>query len=266
MTMGFYYISLFSIFPLGIAYGALALLFWGIERLTRSMPGRKAFLVAVGAVFVVLPVAEELWIAWNFGQACKEAGTFIYKKVQVDGFYDSTMRSAYENTKQGRYKFVEEATADHMGIERVERADDEAKTQALTWYAKNNPGKERPKDTSIFYSVNEKEQIAVLPNGIDAWRVTKLDHPTARYHFRYTDPMNGTPWAHKIIRSGSTVIDSDSNQEIARYTSFGRRPPWFFIGLDNPAFACDAPGRWPLTRKSMLVYREALIPADANKE
>jgi len=105
--MGFYYLSIFSIFPLGIAYGLLLLIFWGIARLTRGMPGRKALLSIVGVVFLVLPVAEELWIAWNFGQACKEAGTFIYKKVQVEGFYDNTHGWRADKLRASGYRFVE---------------------------------------------------------------------------------------------------------------------------------------------------------------
>lgn len=257
--MGFYYISIFSIFLLAIVYGVLSLIFWGIARITRGMPGRKALLAVVGAVFLVLPVAEELWIAWNFGQACREAGTFIYKKVRVEGFYDSTMRSAYENTKPGRYRFVEHATEDRKGIERVERADDESRSKALSWYAERNPGKGLPASQSVIYPLNDKERIVVFPNGIDAWKITRLDRPTARYHYKFED--RGTEVSHKVVKSGAVVIDSENNQPIARYASYGRRPSWFFIGLDVPAFACDAPGRWPLTKNSLLVYRDVLIPA-----
>lgn len=257
--MGFYYISIFSIFPLGIAYGLLSLVFWAIARLTRAMPGRKVLLGVVGAAFLVLPVAEELWIAWNFGQACKGAGTVIQKKVQVEGFYDSTMRSAYENTKPGSYIFVEQATEDRKGIERVERADDRSRAKALAWYAERNPGKGLQKEQSVIYSLNDKERIVVFSNGVDAWRVTRLDRPTARYHFNRTD--SGTRVAHKIVKSQTIVVDSENDEQIARYTRYGRGPSWFFIGLDVPGFACDAPGRWPLTPGDLLIFEEVLIPA-----
>lgn len=46
--MGFYYFSFFSIVPLGIAYGVLALVFWAIVRSTRGMHGRAAVLGVAG--------------------------------------------------------------------------------------------------------------------------------------------------------------------------------------------------------------------------
>jgi hypothetical protein len=180
-------------------------------------------------VFLLLPIAEELWIAWRFAQACENAGTFIYKKVQVEGFYDETRpadpRPPTEQAKR---------SMDASGYRFHERPR----------YGRRSGSSE----------VVRFEKVG------DDWRVTLLDRPTARYHFRYSDAMSGTPWGHKIIRSGSVVIDSESNYEIARYASFGRRPPWFFVWLDTPAFACDAPGRWPLTKGSRLIYPEVLIP------
>lgn len=257
--MGFYYISIFSIVPLGIAYALLLLVLWGIARLTRGMPGRRTLLAVVGVVFLVLPVAEELWIAWNFGQACKEAGTFIYKKVKVEGFYDDTTGWGPRQLAASKYQFVESRDVLYKKLSRVERADDVSRDRALAWYAEKNPGKERSKDLFVIHPVNDSEQVAVSPNGVDAWRITKLDRPTARFHYKFED--RGMEAAHKVIKSGAVVIDSESNHPIARYTSYGRGPSWFYVGLDVPAFACDAPGRWPLTKNSLLVYREVLIPA-----
>jgi hypothetical protein len=255
VAVGFYYFSILSIFPLGIAYGLLLLLFWGIARVTRGMRGRRALLGAVGTVFLALPVAEEFWIAWHFGQACKEAGTFIYKKVKVEGFYDSTMRSAYENTKPGRYRFVEHATADRKGIERVERADDEARDKALAWYAERNAGKNPPKGQSIFYPVSEREQIVVFPNGVDAWRVTRLDHPTARYHYKTL--YSHARVAYKVVKHEDLVVDSHTDDVLGRELVFGRYAPWFFVGLDRPVKLCR--GRRDV-RGSL--YGNVLFPVD----
>ena len=124
--MGFYYISVISIALLGIVYGVLLLIFLGVARLTRGMPGRKAVLGVVGAVFLVLPVAEELWIAWNFGQACKEAGTFIYKKAKVEGFYDDTTHW-WRQLAGSKYQFVESRDNLYGTLWRVERVGDEIK-------------------------------------------------------------------------------------------------------------------------------------------
>lgn len=223
--MGFYYISIFSIVPLGIAYGLLALIYWGVVRASRGTPARKTILSVVGAVFLVLPVGEELWIAWNFGQACKEAGTFIHRKVEVEGFYDDTRSThagpptpqAVESFENSGYRFLEMKGRDDSFV-RIEKID-------------------------------------------GVWKPTVLDRPTARYHYKHADPMNGTRVSHNVGRSGTVIVDSTTNEEIARYTSFGREPPWFYIGLGIAPFACDAPGRWPNTKGNALVYRETLIPA-----
>jgi hypothetical protein len=257
--MGFYYISIFSIVLLGIVYGVLLLVFWGIARLTREMPGRKVLLAFVGVVFLMLPVAEELWIAWNFGQACKEAGTFIYKKVRVEGFYDSTMRSGYENTKEGRYRFVEHATEDRKRIERVERAPESVKNEALAWYARTNPGKDRPKNRSISYPVTDRETIAVSPNGIEAWRITVVDRPTARYH--YKRPYSNASVAHKVVKHERVVIDTQVNEVLARELSYGRDAPWFYIGLDRPVKICRGKRE---VRGSL--YTNVLFPAETSEK
>lgn len=222
--MGFYYFSDFSLLPLGVAYGLLALIYWTIVVGTRGNSKRRLILGVLGVVFLLLPVSEEFWIAWNFGQACKQAGTFVEKKVVVDGFFDET-RSTHAGapTRQAEISF------DKSGYQFLEM--------------KGSNGR-----------------VVHLEKSGGRWSATVLDHPKARYHFQYSDPMSGTPWAHKIVRSGSVVIDSESKKEIARYTSFGRAPAWFYIGLGTPGFACDAPGRWPFTKGSRLIYPEVLIP------
>jgi hypothetical protein len=119
--MGFYYFSIFSIVPLSIAYGALALLYWALVRGTRGMRARWALLGVAAPVFLALPIAEEWWIAWNFGQACKEAGTFIHKKVQVDGFYDDTTHWWRQLAESSSYRFVESRDNSNGNLWRVER-------------------------------------------------------------------------------------------------------------------------------------------------
>ena len=242
--MRFYYISIFSILLLGLIYliGTGLLTWFGLWLRKRW---KRAWMLMV-PLFLLLyagPVAEEFWIAWNFGQLCKkDAGIFIYKTVEVEGFYDSTMRSAFENTKPGRYRFAEHATEDHKGVERVERVDDSVRDQALAWYARTNPGKDKPKDRSIFYPLNDKETIAVLPNGVDAWRITRLDHPTARY--RFTKPHSHTIVAHRIKMFEYLVEDVTAREVLGREKTYAREAPWFFIGLDRPTRFCDLSGSY----------------------
>ncbi len=221
--MGLYYISLFSIVPLGIAYVLLALVYWAIAIAAEKVWMRGSALVVVGAIFLVLPISEEIWIAWNFGQACKEAGTSIHKKVHVDGFYDDTRST-------------------HTGVP--------------TWQAIES----FEKSGYQFFEMRGGEKFVRIERISGQWKSISLDRPTARYHYRMTDPMNGTPWAYKIVRTGAVVIDTENNLEIARYTSFGRSPPWFYFGLGTPSFACDAPERWPRTSSSHLIYSQVLLP------
>lgn len=225
--MGFYYTSVFSAVPLGIAYGALALIFWAISRATRGIGGRKVFLPLIAVAFLVLPVSEELWIAWNFGQACKESGTFIHKTVQTEGFYDATRES-------------------HSGP-RNERAAEELDRGGFRFY-----------EFVLRDRKDGSNQVVHLGKVNGQWTATVLDRPTARYHFRRTD--SGAPWGHKIVKTQTVVLDAENNEQVARYTRFGRRPAWFFIGLDAPDFGCDSPGRWPLTPGDLLVFEKVLLP------
>lgn len=259
--MGFYYISIFSIVPLGIAYGLLALVYWGVMRGTRAMPGRMAILSLVGVIFLILPIGEELWIAWNFGQACKEAGTFIHKKVQVEGFYDATMRSAYENTKPGQFRFVEQATADGEAFERVERVDDESRSKAIAWYAERNPGKSLPK--TIVNPLNDTVQIVVSVSDGETWHVTKLDRPTARYWYARD---SGKKIAHKVGRQQSTVVDKPANEAIALYTEIYREAPWYFIGLGSTNKVCATRESERIYKNGFLIYRDVLLPIGSTSE
>ena len=197
--MGFYYISIFSIMLLLVIYAVLFLLYLGVARLTRGMPGRKALLLVVGVAFLLLPIGEELWIAWNFGQACKQAGTFVYKKVEADGFYDDTRTThAGKPTNQAAasfnklgYRFLE-MKGPNGGVVHLEKADGQ-------------------------------------------WRATIISHPTARYHYRTRDHI---PVSLKVVKHESVVTDTQEQQVIGREIIVGRYPPWFFIGLDVPQLQC----------------------------
>jgi hypothetical protein len=58
-------------------------------------------------IILVLPISDELWIAYHFKEVCKDAGVHVSRKIEVKGFYDETMRSGYEILKQNEYKFME---------------------------------------------------------------------------------------------------------------------------------------------------------------
>ena len=161
--MGFYYISILSIALLGVVYGLLLLLFWGIARLTRGLRGRKALLAIIAVVFLVLPVSDELWIAWNFGQACKEAGTFIYKKVEVEGFYDDTHGWRPDKLRASGFRFVEgrDTTSGRDSFWRHEYVGDQIRSFKINHptarYQYRNPHSHTP----VAYQVVKHERIVV---------------------------------------------------------------------------------------------------------
>lgn len=256
--MRFYYFSLVS-WTVYLVYGVIAiallsLLWTKVLELKLRNPGY--WILAAAAL--IAPWGEELWISYKFDQLCrKDAGIVISKEVEVDGFYDATMRSAYELTKKAGYRFVEHPTEDRTGTERVELATSREREKALTWYTARNPGSDRPKDRSVLYPVNDKETIAVIPNG-EAWKVTRLDKPAARYQYRRGD--NHTPVAHEIKRYENTVIDVQTGDVLGRYTNYRRGPYWFFISLGAPTIPCAETEA--ATRKyGTLIYREVLKPA-----
>ncbi len=135
--MRFYYISIFSVMLLGLFYligtGLLAALWLWLRK-----RWKKAW-IAMVPLFLLLyaaPVAEEFWIAWNFGQLCKkDAGIFIYKTVEADGFYDDTRPAhagpptplAVKSMNESGYRFHERPLRDNKGgptkVVRIEKVD-----------------------------------------------------------------------------------------------------------------------------------------------
>jgi len=122
--MGFYYLSIPSLILIAVIYAVAiaAFRFVWIRLLHRKFTGPIVWVVV--AAIVIAPWVEELWIAWNFGQACREAGTFIYKKVQVEGFYDDTTHW-WRQLQESRYQFVESRDNLYGTLWRVERVGDE---------------------------------------------------------------------------------------------------------------------------------------------
>ena len=200
--MRFYYISVFSVVLLGLIYvvgtAVLAWLWYSLRKWKRAW----MLMVPLFALLYISPVAEELWIAWNFEQLCKkDAGIFVYKTVEVEGFYDAT-RSTHDGPptdqsivefEQSGYRFYERRFGDTGKVVHIEKT-----------------------------------------NGV--WVPTVLDHPSARYHYKW--PHMNTPWMHKVTKIERVVIDSETGEILGRYLDYTREAPWFFIGLDRPLMFC----------------------------
>lgn len=200
---------------------------WGLGKAWKPL-----WLLAIPALayLAVAPMWEEFGIAYNFGQLCKkDAGIFVYKTVEVDGFYDATRPTTAEpwSKKSGEeldargYKFYEMPVPDFKG----------------------GPAK-----------------IAHLEKENSTWTTTLLDQPTARYH--YVWPNRNRQVGHKIWRSSEAIVDTQTNEELAGAVRYGRQAPWFFVGLDRPGMGCPRPGEDPLKRSGLL-YTHVLLPKDA---
>lgn len=237
--MGFYYFSILSLPLLGVAYGLLLFLFWGIARLTSGMPGRTALLGVVGVVFLVLPVAEELWIAWNFGQLCRrDAGLFVNKTVKVEGFYSDPATGSLELVKSGGYRFIESRS--NAGVHRITYGDADFFRRAVEQYKRANPSKDVEKQDYLRVKLDEDTDVLVYPKKGDSWRIIKLDRPTARYHYRKL--YSHKPVAYKIRAFEWVVEDTESKSIVAREKAYARRASWFYIGLERPTMFCPVFG------------------------
>ncbi|MBX9904849.1 MAG: hypothetical protein K2Y31_10875 [Burkholderiales bacterium] len=262
--MRFYYPSVFSLMLLGVFY-ALAMIglwLWWTKGLKRKFSGPTAW--SVVALVLVAPWLEEFWIAWNFGQLCrKDAGIFVNKTVEVEGFYNST-GAPLDLVRPGGYRFIESYSPEqrrkgsNQGAIRLEFGDAEFTRQAIEKYEKERrPLKAAEKDV-LRVDLDERTEALVYPKKGEGWRITKLDKPTARYH--YTRNIYGEQIAHKITMQESRVTDNATGEVVGRYIEYGRGPYWFYIGLGVPPYSCDGPDGGPNSRHNSLIYRDVLKP------
>jgi hypothetical protein len=120
--MRFYYMSLFSLVLVGLIYvfGTIFLVWLG-KILKNRWDGAWKLMVPLFPLLYIGPIAEELWIAWNFGRLCKkDAGLFIYRTAEVQGFYDDTTHW-WRQLAESDYQFVESRDNTFGGLYRVER-------------------------------------------------------------------------------------------------------------------------------------------------
>ena len=233
--MSFYYISVFSLMLLSVIYViGTGLLIWIGYRL-RGKKFRWALVAPLALLIYVGPIAEELWIAWNFGQLCrKDAGIFVNKVVEVEGYYDATagLRQIYkplpavtsENFERRGFKYYEMSLANTKG---------------------------GPSKVAHFEKVNGE------------WTGTTLDKPAARYHY---GKDSGVRVTHKIYRQTSRVTDKSLEEIIGHYVRYSREVPWFFLSLGDPGFGCDGADGGPYTKHSFLIYQNVLVPPKTNVE
>ena len=253
--MGFYYFSLFS-WMLFAIYFAVAATF--IIKVCEANKLSKYWKAGLLSVAFIAPWAEELRIAYNFGQLCrKDAGKFIYKTVEVDGYYDDNAASL-ALVRSGRYRFIESPGNNRIGYIRLTLGDPEFARAAMDKYNQQNPRMDASKQDYIRANLDETTSALVYPRQGVSWRITKIEKPTARYH--YSKDLYGVQVGHKVYRQEYRVADSVANEILGRFVVYSRRAYWFYIGLDSPSLACDGPNSRAGRLHRLLIEEEVLKP------
>ena len=256
--MRFFYASFLSQ-ALWVVYCLIAIpLAWLIWR---GISGKLTILgaCATGVITAALPWSEEWWIAYQFDTLCRrDAGIAIAKTVNVPGFFDGVNGWGVRQLSESEYQFIEWYDILSHRLMRVERGVDAVlRDTALERYYEKHPRDER-RSKYVSNSISEKEQIIVSPNEVDAWRVTVIDKPTARYHYKRID--YGKTVAHKIARSEDLILDTQTNEVLARRVDYGRGPYWFFVSLDNATMSCKETLMADQKYRSPLISRVVLLP------
>lgn len=180
--MRFFYVSLFSLILLGLIYvfGTMFLVWLG-KTLRRRWDGAWKLMVPLFLLLYIGPIAEELWISWNFGQLCKkDAGIFVYETVEVDGFYDDTSHW-WRQLAESDYQFVESRDNTFGGLYRVERDGENLKHSEI----------ERP--TARYHY---KELASHLPatHQVKKFERVVVDQENGEVLGRYLNYYRGAPW------------------------------------------------------------------------
>jgi hypothetical protein len=251
--MRFYYISIISIAMLAAIYlvgtAILGFIWWEIREHWKRV---WLLMVPLYVLLLVSPIAEELWIAWNFGQLCKkDAGIVVYKTVEVEGFYDAT-GSALGVLRDDKYQWMEGPARDGRGASRLTRGDTEFTQQAIQRYEQENPLSSAADQGWIRVQMDKTTEALVFPKKKESWRIIKLDHPTARYHYR--NVASHLSIAHGVKKFENAVLDTQTGVMLGRYVNYYRSAPWFFIGLGRPTIPCQEAEQDTRKYGTLMVY------------
>src|SRR5262249_31194472 len=121
-------------------------------------PGNWLLAVAIA----VAPWVEEISIAYDFGQLCrKDAGRFIHKTVEVDGFYDDTTHWWRQLTDESQYQFVESSDQSNNSLWRVERVGQQIRHFRIDKTTARYEYKQTHLHTPVAYKITKIEGIVV---------------------------------------------------------------------------------------------------------
>jgi hypothetical protein len=218
--------GLFDYIIIAVFYGlagAVLILTWLFLRRWKYWP---AVIFPLAVVAVVLPWAEEVWIAWRFHNLCKDAGVHVYRKVEANGYYDATT----------------------TGWSKPEVVTD---PRAIAEYEQSG-FRFRERNTSVVgHAPGKISHLAKDSDG--SWRVSVIEKPTARYHYKHSyQPSPNVyeqPMGWGIEKKELIVVDSETGETIARDLGYNRRSSWIqriWIGLiGSDLVQCPDPGKGP---------------------
>ena len=178
----------------------------------------KTVLVVVVPIVLVLPWAEELWIAWNFAKLCEGAGVHVMRKVEVDGYFNAT------TTGPARPELITDprriASYEGKGYRFVERKADYGADAKVSHVEKDADGQ---------------------------WAVTILDSPQARYHYQLL--RQDSLVSHKLTIIERAVTDTEDGSIIGRSVIYKRYPniiEWQWIRFFGTGMSmCPDPEKGP---------------------
>lgn len=154
-------VTVVGLFIIAVFYaitGGLLVLF---ERTARPGRWRWAIIAPLGVIALAAPWVDEAWIAWHFNELCKDAGVHVVRKVEVDGFYDDTMRSGYALIDRLGYKFVEHPSVDRKRVERIEKPQGKWQTTFVDKPTARYHYKKPRNDADAGYQIAAIEYVVV---------------------------------------------------------------------------------------------------------
>lgn len=209
-------------------YSALVLVVVALPLRKLLAESRWKWAVIAPPVFALLalPWAEEIWIAWHFNQLCKGAGVHVVRQVEVDGFYDSTLRSGYELIRDRGYRFMEHPSLQPGKIGHVERVDNQWKETVI----------DRP--TARYHY---------------------------KYAYQPTPHQYEEPVGWKIYKTETQVIDAETDEVLGRdtrYTRYSNAFEWLWVRLlGYGTTGCSGPHDQPEKGKRVgQIYQYVLMP------
>lgn len=170
-----------------VMYGATWFFLSKLARAIGPSRWRWAVIAPIAAGVLAAPWVDELWIAWRFGELCKDAGVHIARKVEVEGYLDETFE-----TYRGPPSAQASETFEKRGYQ--------------------------------FYEMRSRDKYVVREKKDGVWTTSIRDQPTSRYHYRTV--RRHADAGLQISAFENVVVDSQNGEIIGRRVQYNRYPGW----------------------------------------